>query len=116
MNIPVRLIVSWLGAVVGVALFVLHDHRTAVFANPSIAVPWVIAYVLRCEIRPAIKRERAPSRRWLIIPVALFALYMVFTLDIVLIGAMFCTVAWMVLDDMSVYRAHRIEKPPRFGL
>ena len=70
-----------------------------------------MAYLLRYDVRPEIPRERAPSRRWLIVPLGSFLLYMILTADILLVVAIVTAAIWGVRDDMSIYR-HRSHEHP----
>ena len=99
MNTLTRIILSWAAAVVAVWLAVMDILRGGNFGDPTIIVPLAIIYFLR-----PIARERAPSRRWLIIPIGLFTAHMIIPIDLALVGTIIFSVGWMVRDDISIYR------------
>ncbi len=101
-----RIILSWIAVLFAVTLPMLGLFRPGMFIDPTMVTPWIAAYVLRYEIRPAIPRGRAPSRRWLSIPLGLFALYVILPATNYLLAAMITATIWAVLDDLSIYRHH----------
>ena len=106
MNTLTRVILSWASSAVAVWLTVMDMLRGGNFGDPRVFVPLAVAYLLRYTVPPSIARERAPSRRWLIIPAGLFAAHMIIPIDLALFGTIAFSVVWMVRDDISIYR-HR---------
>ena len=101
-----RIILSWIAVLFAVTLPMLGLFSAGLFIDPAMFTPWIAAYVLRYEIGPALPRDRAPSRRWLSIPLALFALLVILPTTTYLLGAMITAIIWAVLDDLSIYRHH----------
>jgi len=107
MNTLTRIILSWIAVLLAALLLMLGLFSPGLFGDPTILMPLIAAYVLRYEIRPEIPRDRAPSRRWLSIPLGLFALYVILPAATYLLGAIITALIWAVFDDLSIYRHHK---------
>ncbi|HEY1172589.1 MAG TPA: hypothetical protein VGH19_14560 [Verrucomicrobiae bacterium] len=106
MNTLTRIILSWIAVLFAALLPFLGLFSPGMFGDPTILIPLIAAYVLRYEFRPEIPRDRAPSRRWLSIPIGLFAIFVIIPASTYLLGAMITAIIWAVFDDLSIYRHH----------